>query len=100
MKKPIFKHSRENYVKALYGSLSEDAANIADAEMAKKIDELAEKLDALSQEKGISTSELLEVAVNKANSVEELVVFCFVIGGACEARSSKVIDMLCNMVKK
>jgi len=89
--KPTFKLSRESILKAIYGDLSEDAANIAGEELEKKwIDYIKSQIGTENDydPKGSFSAQVLSSVCDYATTTEELVFLCFKIGCAIEAFNS------------
>ena len=82
--KPVFKHTRRDWLEAVYGGLSEDAARIAVEELLKKRKNVILKAMKEIREKdtcnfGNPLSCLLEVLYENSNSLEEFMIFCFML---------------------
>lgn len=82
-KTPTFKHTRGNTITAVFGRLSEDAAQIAMEEFlskAKKKEFIESMKKTLEEQGGFSDSRLLELICEYANNTEELILHCFAMG--------------------
>ena len=105
MKKPVFKHERENVIMSCFGDLSEDAARIAANEVTKMekelIDWVNKKLDeAESTEKmGVTTTGVIEKAFKMARNPLELFFLGMRIGKCMSSMESNPLHELIKSIK-
>lgn len=97
-KKIKFKHRRFNIIQAIYGGLDEEASLLAVEQCDKRLDELFAEINEKSKDnKDWSESQALEMCYNKAESMEELIIFIHKVSAASACPSHPFIEMISSM---
>ena len=92
-----FKHSRKNFIQSIYGGLDEDSSLIAVDETSNRLEQLFEEIDKASEEDDDFTDgKVIEMCCNKAESIEELVIFIHEVASASACPQHPFIQMITN----
>lgn len=90
-----FKHSRFNFIQSVYGGLSEDGSLEAVEKTEQRLDELFEKIKLASDEdENFSDAKAIEICINEAITMEELVIFIYKVSSESSCPSHPFLQML------
>jgi len=92
-----FKHKRHDFIQSVYGSLDEEASFVAVEATRKRLEELFSEIEeAAKADDDFCETRALEMALQKAETNEEIVIFVHELAKASRCPSHGLIQMLMN----
>jgi hypothetical protein len=99
LKNVKFKHKRNGFIQAVYGSLDEDASFIAVEQTVKRLHELRNEISAMAEKnEDFSDTMAVEMCVEKAQTNEELIVFIHEIARASGRSQPSIVQMIKGII--